>query len=107
MQVEDIVDTGLTISTVSQQIKEWGAASVVCVTLLDKKERRKLPYVPEYVGFQVSRAKDNTPLVSHGSPSLCTSLSARECPGMHGSTVPACRTTHHINCRRSCAYTTI
>lgn len=50
---EDIVDTGLTLMTVSRYILEdCGAASVACVTLLDKAERRKLPYKPEYVGFQ-------------------------------------------------------
>lgn len=55
--MEDIVDTGLTISTVAAKIKSWGAASVVCVTLLDKKERRTLPYEPDYVGFKVRHVK--------------------------------------------------
>jgi hypoxanthine-guanine phosphoribosyltransferase len=54
-QVEDIVDTGLTITTVSRYLlDECGAASVATATLLDKHERRKLTYRPEYVGFVVS-----------------------------------------------------
>lgn len=54
-QVEDIVDTGLTISAVSKYLlEECGATSVVTATLLDKHERRKLQYKPEYVGFVVS-----------------------------------------------------
>ncbi|PNH06405.1 Hypoxanthine-guanine phosphoribosyltransferase [Tetrabaena socialis] len=50
--VEDIVDTALTITTVSRYLlEECGAASVATATLLDKHERRKLAYSPEYVGF--------------------------------------------------------
>ncbi|KXZ48953.1 hypothetical protein GPECTOR_24g243 [Gonium pectorale] len=50
--VEDIVDTGLTISTIQRYLmEECGAASVATATLLDKHERRVLPYRPEYVGF--------------------------------------------------------
>ncbi|KXZ42106.1 hypothetical protein GPECTOR_203g378 [Gonium pectorale] len=52
--VEDIVDTGLTISTIQRYLmEECGAASVATATLLDKHERRVLPYRPEYVGFVV------------------------------------------------------
>lgn len=70
------MDTGLTISTVGAQIRAWGAASVVCVTLLDKQERRKLPYKPDYVGFQVGggRAGGWATLALHGkhfSPLPC------------------------------------
>ncbi|GFR48643.1 hypothetical protein Agub_g10559 [Astrephomene gubernaculifera] len=49
--VEDIVDTALTITTVIRHLQECGAASVAVATLLDKHERRRLPYRPEYVGF--------------------------------------------------------
>ncbi|GIL61110.1 hypothetical protein Vafri_15490 [Volvox africanus] len=50
--VEDIVDTALTITTVNRYLlEECGAASVATATLLDKHERRKLAYRPEYVGF--------------------------------------------------------
>lgn len=40
--VEDIVDTGLTLKTVSEIFKVRGAKSVIVVCLLDKKEGRKV-----------------------------------------------------------------
>ncbi len=48
------MDTALTITTVSRYLLEQcGAASVATATLLDKHERRKLAYKPEYIGFVV------------------------------------------------------
>lgn len=48
----DIVDTGLTLTRLRRHLADHcGAASVKVVTLLDKHERRKVPCVPEYVGF--------------------------------------------------------
>ena len=38
--VEDILDTGKTLSTVKAMLEERGAASVEIVTMLDKKEGR-------------------------------------------------------------------
>lgn len=41
--VEDILDTGKTLSTVKAMLEERGAASVEIVTMLDKKEGRTFP----------------------------------------------------------------
>jgi hypoxanthine phosphoribosyltransferase len=51
--VEDIVDTGRTIDTVSKMLLHKGARSVRVATLLDKPSRRVVELKPEYVGFQV------------------------------------------------------
>ena len=51
--VEDILDTGKTLSTVKAMFLEKGAQTVEIVTLLDKKEGRKVPIEAKYVGFDV------------------------------------------------------
>ncbi len=51
--VEDIVDTGLTISKVTETLIEKGANSVEVVTLLDKPSRREVEVTPKYIGFVV------------------------------------------------------
>ena len=51
--VEDIVDSGFTLTKLTQLLRERGAASVKIVTLLDKKERRKYPISPDYCCFDV------------------------------------------------------
>jgi hypoxanthine phosphoribosyltransferase len=51
--VEDVIDTGLTLTTLRKMITDRGAASVSTATLLDKT-RRRLTEVPiEYRGFEV------------------------------------------------------
>jgi hypoxanthine phosphoribosyltransferase len=54
--VEDILDTGKTLSTVSAMLKERGASSVEIVTMLDKKEGRLLPIEAKYAGFEIPNA---------------------------------------------------
>lgn len=49
--VEDIVDTGRTLTSLREYLLEKGAASVTIVVLLDKKERRELPIPVDYTGF--------------------------------------------------------
>lgn len=49
--VEDIVDTGLTLTFLRRTLGERGAHSVRTVTLLDKAIRRIVPVDVEYVGF--------------------------------------------------------
>jgi hypoxanthine phosphoribosyltransferase len=49
--VEDIVDTGLTVSYLLSVLKGRGAASVQVCTLLDRSVRRIAPLEPRYVGF--------------------------------------------------------
>jgi hypoxanthine phosphoribosyltransferase len=51
--VEDIIDTGLTLSVLRRMIKDRGAASVSTVALLDKARRRVTDVTIEYRGFEV------------------------------------------------------
>jgi hypoxanthine phosphoribosyltransferase len=51
--VEDIVDTGLTLSTLRRMLTAKGAAEVRTVTLLDKATRRIVDVPVEYRGFEV------------------------------------------------------
>jgi len=51
--VEDIVDTGLTLSFLTQNLVARGAGTLKTCTLLDKPFRRKVPLLPDYVGFQI------------------------------------------------------
>ncbi len=52
--VEDIVDTGRTIDSVKELLKNKGASEVKVVTLLDKPSRRAVEVRPDYVGFSVA-----------------------------------------------------
>lgn len=54
--VEDILDTGKTLTTVKAMLVERGAASVEIVTMLDKKEGRTYPIEAKYVGFEIPNA---------------------------------------------------
>ncbi|KIY92183.1 Hypoxanthine-guanine phosphoribosyltransferase [Monoraphidium neglectum] len=49
--VDDLCDSGLTLETVRDRLLAAGAASVKSVVLLDKKARRKVDFVPDYVGM--------------------------------------------------------
>lgn len=49
--VEDIIDTGLTLSYLTDNLRKRGAKSVRIVTLLDKPERRKVNVPVDYSGF--------------------------------------------------------
>lgn len=49
--VEDIIDTGLTLSYITDNLKKRGAKSVKICTLLDKPERRKAEVSVDYRGF--------------------------------------------------------
>ena len=51
--VEDIVDTGLTLSYLLANLKSRGAATVKLVALLDKHERRERDVEIDYLGFQI------------------------------------------------------
>ena len=51
--VEDIVDTGLTMHQLLQQIKDLGPSSVEIATLLHKPEAIKKPIDLRYVGFEI------------------------------------------------------
>lgn len=54
--VEDIVDTGLTLTYILGLIKARGARSVRVCALLDKPSRRRVEVPVDYVGFTVGDA---------------------------------------------------
>ena len=51
--VEDIIDTGLTLSYLSKNLESRGALSIELCTLLDKPERRKAHIEVHYKGFDI------------------------------------------------------
>jgi len=52
--VEDIVDTGLTLKYLVENLQARGPQSVKVCTLLDKPTRRKVEVVPDYNGFSIA-----------------------------------------------------
>lgn len=48
--VEDIIDSGKTLSYLTEYLRLGGARSVRTCTLLDKPERRAVDFVPDFVG---------------------------------------------------------
>lgn len=51
--VEDILDSGRTLSYLKKHIEAKGPNSISIVTLLDKPERRVVDVYPKYTGFNV------------------------------------------------------
>ena len=51
--VEDILDSGLTLSYIKELLASRGPASIKIATLLDKPSRRKVDLVADYIGFSV------------------------------------------------------
>jgi len=51
--VEDIVDTGLTLSFIIEHVRRKGPASIKVCALLDKPSRRSVPVTIDYLGFTV------------------------------------------------------
>ena len=51
--VEDIIDSGRTLSHLIKYFIEKGASSVRTVTLLDKPSRRTVEFKPDYCGMEV------------------------------------------------------
>ncbi|MBQ6756447.1 MAG: hypoxanthine phosphoribosyltransferase [Oscillospiraceae bacterium] len=60
--VEDIVDSGLTLSYLLSFLKDRSPASLKLVTLLDKKGRREVEIEPDYTAFKC----DNLFVVGYG-----------------------------------------
>lgn len=54
--VEDIIDTGLTLSYLLENLRSRGASSVSLCALLDKHERRERDVEINYVGFKIPDA---------------------------------------------------
>lgn len=51
--VEDIIDTGLTLKYLKENLTARNPQSVKVVTLLDKPDRRKVEVTPDYNGFKI------------------------------------------------------
>ena len=51
--IEDIVDSGMTLSFLRENLLSRGAASLKIATLLDKPERRRVPLHVDYFGFTI------------------------------------------------------
>ncbi len=51
--VEDIVDTGLTLTSLTETLRAHRPRSLEVCTLLDKPMCRKTPFTPKYVGFPI------------------------------------------------------
>lgn len=51
--VDDILDTGRTLSFAQQRIRDRGAAEIQTCALLDKPSRRVVPFEADFVGFTV------------------------------------------------------
>jgi hypoxanthine phosphoribosyltransferase len=51
--VEDIIDSGLTLSWLMRNLKARGAATVEVLTMLRKPEAVKVDLVPKYIGFDI------------------------------------------------------
>ncbi len=51
--VEDIIDSGRTLSYLVEYLTLNGAHSVKTCTLLDKPSRRVVDFVPDYVGYEI------------------------------------------------------
>lgn len=51
--IEDIIDSGRTLSYLTNYLKGKGAKSVKTCTLLDKPSRRTVEYTADYVGIEI------------------------------------------------------
>jgi hypoxanthine phosphoribosyltransferase len=56
IMVEDILDSGLTLSYLTKYLMQRKPASIKIATLLDKPARRRAEVRPDYVGFEVPDA---------------------------------------------------
>ena len=51
--IEDILDTGLTLRSILQELENQGPASLKVCALLDKPERRETAIEGDYIGFSI------------------------------------------------------
>ncbi len=51
--VEDILDTGVTLAYLMQQIELYSPLSIKICSFLDKPQRRKVDLTPDWIGFEV------------------------------------------------------
>lgn len=53
LQVEDIVDSGLTGQALFKHFSQFSPASIKMVSLLSKPSRRRVSFEPDYLGFTI------------------------------------------------------
>lgn len=51
--VEDIVDTGLTLTQLEKELVKRNPKSITYVTMLDKPSKRKVEFAPDYIGATI------------------------------------------------------
>ncbi|MCE0498273.1 MAG: hypoxanthine phosphoribosyltransferase [Methylacidiphilales bacterium] len=51
--VDDILDTGRTLSALVRRVKKLGAAEVKICVLLEKRRKRECPFRADWIGFRV------------------------------------------------------
>jgi hypoxanthine phosphoribosyltransferase len=51
--LDDILDTGRTISALADHLRARGAATVRTAVLLRKLGRQEVPFEPDYCGFEI------------------------------------------------------
>ncbi len=51
--VDDIIDTGRTIVQVVAHLSSFAPSDIKTCALLDKPSRREVPFVPDYIGFEI------------------------------------------------------
>ena len=52
--VDDILDTGRTLSALTARLKTLGAADVKICVLLEKRRRHEVPVKPDWIGFKIA-----------------------------------------------------
>lgn len=52
--VDDIIDTGITMSFVKEHLEKFNPESIKCCALLNKPDRRKVDLNPDYCGFTIA-----------------------------------------------------
>jgi len=60
--LDDILDTGRTLSALSARLKKLGSADVEICVLLEKKRRHEIPVSPDWTGFTI----EDTFVVGYG-----------------------------------------
>ena len=51
--IEDIIDTGVTLSTLKKLFEQRGAKDIKVVTMLSKPSRRLVPFEADFTGFEI------------------------------------------------------
>jgi hypoxanthine phosphoribosyltransferase len=51
--VDDIADTGLTLDRMVRHLREKHPADLKTCVFLDKPSRRRVPFIPDFIGFEV------------------------------------------------------